>query len=116
MMANRLDPVAVGVPEERGVVGRVIVAQTRRTVVGTACCNAGAPERVHLLPPLRLEAPMPADRFFRPHALADGEIDPVRMVRTRPLAVTEPVVAAADLDDVERLHDRIIEPLGRMHV
>ena len=27
MMANRFDPVAVGIPEERSIVGRVIVAQ-----------------------------------------------------------------------------------------
>jgi hypothetical protein len=38
------------------------------------------------------------------------------MVRARPLAVSEPVVAAADLHDVERLHDRIVEALGRVHV
>jgi hypothetical protein len=35
-MANRLDAIAIGVAQERGVTGRVIIAQTRRAVVGTA--------------------------------------------------------------------------------
>jgi hypothetical protein len=30
----------------------------------------------------------------------------------RPLAIAEPVIAAADLDDIERLHDGVVEPLG----
>jgi hypothetical protein len=34
------------------------------------------------------------------------------MVGVGPFAVAEPTVAAADLDDVERLHDRVVEPLG----
>ena len=45
-------------------------------------------------------------------SLADGEIDPIRMRRPRPFAIAEPVIAAADLHDVKRLHDRIIEALG----
>ena len=30
----------------------------------------------------------------------------------RALAITEPIVAPADLDHAERLHDRVVEPLG----
>src|SRR3954463_8657467 len=109
MMANRPDAVAGVIPEERGIVGRMIVAHAWRTVVGAASGNAGAPERVYLRLPLRLEAPMSADGLLRPDALADGEIDTARILGSCPLAITEPVVATADLDDVERLHDRIIE-------
>src|SRR6185436_4885726 len=106
------DPVAVRVAQERSIVRRVIIARTRRTVVGAAGGNAGVPERVHLGAPLRLEAPVAAEGFLGLRALADGEIDAVRVGRARPLAVTEPVVAAADLDDFERLHDRVVEALG----
>src|SRR4051812_26101874 len=113
MMADRLDPIAVGIPEEGGVIRGVIIAQTRRAVVGAACSNPGVPERVHLGAPLRLKTPVAAEGFLGLWALADGEIDPVRIGRACPLAVAEPVVAAADLDDFERLHDRIVEPLGR---
>jgi hypothetical protein len=54
-----------------------------------------------------------AEGFLGLWALADGEIDPIRIGRARPLAVTKPIVTAADLDDFERLHDRVVEPLGR---
>src|SRR4051794_812469 len=112
VMAHRLDTVAVGVAQEGGVIERVIVAQTRRSVVGAAGGDAGVPERVDLGLPSRLEAPMAAERVFGFWALADGEVDPVRIGRARPLAVAEPVVSAADFDDAERFHDRVVEPLG----
>ena len=56
MMANRLDPVAIGIAQEGGVVGRVIIAQRRSAVVGASRRNSRVPERIHLGPPLRLEA------------------------------------------------------------
>src|SRR5882724_5588380 len=112
-MADCLDPVAVGIAQERRIIRRVMVAQTRRAVVGAAGGNAGVPERVDLGPPLRLETPVAAKGVVRLRTLADGEIDAIRMRGARPLTIAEPAVAAADLDDVERLHDRIIEPLGR---
>ena len=60
LMADRFDPVAVGIPEECGVIGRVIVAQARRSVVAAAGGDPGIPERVDLGSPLRLEAPVAA--------------------------------------------------------
>src|SRR6266481_1224652 len=101
-MADRLDPVAIGVAQERRVIGGVIIPQSRRAVVGAAGRDAGVPERINLGPPLRLEAPAAAEGVIGFCTLADGEIDPVRMRGARPLAVAEPVVAAADLDDIER--------------
>ena len=40
----------------------------------------------------------------------------VNSEKAKALAKLGAEVVAADLDDVECLHDRIIEPLGRMHV
>jgi len=78
--------------------------------------DARVPESIHLRARLRLETPMAAVGVFRLRSLADREVDPIRMRRARPPAVAEPVIAAADLDDFERLHDRIIEALGRGNV
>src|SRR5665213_2813342 len=111
-MANRLDAVAVGIPEERRIIGGVIVANAGRTVIAAAGGNAGIPERVDLGPPFRLEAPVAAEGIFRLRALADRDIDAVRVGRPRPLVIAQPVLAAADLDDAERLHDGVVETLG----
>src|SRR4051812_33348571 len=116
VMANRFDPVPVGIPEERRVIGGVILAQTRRAVTAAAGSDARVPERIALGPPLRLEAPVAAGALFRLLALVDRDVDPVRIGGARPFAVTQPVVAAADLDDVERLHDGVVEALGGGHV
>src|SRR5260221_6334788 len=113
VMAYCLDPVAVGIAQERCIIRRVMVAQARRAVVGAAGGNVRIPERIDLGPPLRLAAPPAADGVVRLRTRADGEIDAVRMRGARPFAIAEPAVAAADLDDVERLHDGVVEPLGR---
>src|SRR4051795_11142798 len=113
MMADRLDPVAVGVAQERRVVRRVIVAQARRTVVGAPGCDAGVPEGIDLGPPFRLETPVAAEGLVGLGAFANGEIDPVRISRSRALAIAQPIVAAANLDHFESLHDGVVEPLGR---
>src|SRR5712671_1080195 len=97
-MADRLDPVAVGVTQERAIVRRVIIAQARRPVVGAAGRSAGVPERVDLRLPSRLEAPMAAERLVGLWTFADGEIDAVRIGGARTLAVPQPVVATANLD------------------
>jgi len=34
------------------------------------------------------------------------------MISVGPLTIAEPADAAADLDDVERFHDRVVEALG----
>src|SRR2546423_4617083 len=111
-MANGLDAVAIGVAQERGVIGRVVIAQSGRAIVAAAGLNAGVPERIDLGSPLRLEAPMAARAVLRFRTLVDRDVHPVRIRRARPLAITEPVLAAADLDHPERLHDRVIEALG----
>jgi hypothetical protein len=98
-MADGFDPVAVGIPEERPIIGRVIVAQARRAVIAAAGGNAGVPEGIDLGPPLRLEAPVPADGVFGFWALADGEVDALRIGGARAFAIGQPVIAAADLDD-----------------
>jgi len=59
-MAHGLDAVAIGIPQKRAVIGRVIIAQARRAVVGAAGGDAGVPKRVDLRAPLRLEAPVAA--------------------------------------------------------
>ena len=112
-MTDRFDPAAVGIAQESRIIRGVIVAQARRAVVGAAGRDAGVPERIDLGSPLRLETPVAAEGVVGFHALADGEIDAVRLGGARPLAIAEPVVTAADLDDVECLHDGVIEPLGR---
>jgi hypothetical protein len=97
VMADRLDPVAVGIPEERPVIGCVIIAQARRTVVAAAGGDAGVPEGIDLGPPLRLEAPVAAKGLVGFGALADGEVDAFRMGCARAFAIAQPVIAAADL-------------------
>jgi hypothetical protein len=87
----------------------VIVAQPGGPVVLATSGDAGVPERVDLLAPLRLEAPVTTKGFLRSWPLADGEIDAVRIGWPRPLTIAEPVVAAADLDDIERLHNGVVE-------
>src|SRR5689334_4811433 len=113
MMADRLDAVAVGVAKEGGVIGGVITAQSRRSVIGAAGRDAGIPERIDLALPARLEAPVAAERFFRLRPLADRDVDTVRIGRPRPFAIAEPVLAATDLDHAECLHDGVVERLGR---
>jgi hypothetical protein len=108
-----LDFVAVGIAQEGAVVGGMIVAQAGWPVVGAAGGDAGVPERVDVAARFGLEAPMPAGGFIRPRALVDGDVDAIRMVGVSAFAVAEPAVAAADLDDFERLHDRVVEVLGR---
>jgi hypothetical protein len=55
---------------------------------------------------------VPAEGLIGFCALADREVDAFGIGGARPFAITEPVVAAADLDHLERLHDRVIEALG----
>src|SRR5262245_36678765 len=112
MMADRLDAVAVGITEEGRIIGSVIAAQARRAIIGAASRNAGVPEGIDLALPARLEAPVPAEGLFRLRALADRDIDAVRIGSPRPLAIAEPVLAPADLDHAERLHDGVVEALG----
>jgi hypothetical protein len=73
-MANGFDPVAVGVAQERGIIGRVIIAQAGRPLVAAAGCYPGVAEGVDLGPPLRLEAPVPAGGVIGLCALADREM------------------------------------------
>ena len=47
-MANRLDLVAVGIAQERAIIGGVIVAKAGRPVIGAAGGDTGVPERVDL--------------------------------------------------------------------
>lgn len=46
MMTHGLDPIAIGIAQERAVIGCMIVAQAGWAVVGTASRDTGAPERV----------------------------------------------------------------------
>jgi len=59
-----LDLVAIGIAQERAVIGRMMVAQAGSTVVGTASRDTGVPERVDLASRFRLEAPMPGGGLF----------------------------------------------------
>src|SRR5436190_1471439 len=115
-MADGFDPVAVGVAQKCRVIGSVIAAQARRPVIGAAGGHAGIPERIDLALPARLEAPVAACGVVRLLALADGDIDTIRIGRPGTFAVAEPILAAADLDDAKRFHDRIIEALGSRDV
>jgi hypothetical protein len=64
----------------------------------------------------RLEAPVAAEGLFGFWAFADREVDTLRKSGARPFAVTQPVIAAANLDNVERFHDRVLEALGRGNI
>src|SRR5450631_3569793 len=112
-MADGLDPVAVGVAQEGAVIGRVIMAQAGRTVVAAPGGDAGIPERIDLGPRLRLETPVPAEGVIGFGALADREVDAFRKSGACPFAIAQPVIAAADLDDLKRFHDRVVEGFGR---
>ena len=72
-MAHRLDAVAVGVAQESGIVGRVIVPQPRRAIIGATGGDAGIPERVDLGLPSRLEAPVAAKRVVGFCTFTDGD-------------------------------------------
>src|ERR1700730_15529975 len=111
-MAHRFDPVAIGVAHESAIMGLVIVAQARRAVIAAARRYSGVPEGIDLGPPLRLEAPVAAGGVFGFWGLADGEVDALRISGARALAIAQPVIAAADLDDLEHFHDRVVERLG----
>src|SRR5262249_11979658 len=52
------------------------------------------------------------ERVVRLLTLADRDVDAVGIRWPRPLAVTEPVLTAADLDHAQRLHDGVVEALG----
>jgi hypothetical protein len=66
VMANGLDPVAVGVAQERCIIGGVIIAQAGWTLVAAAGGYPCVPEGVDLGPRLRLEAPVPAGGVVGP--------------------------------------------------
>src|SRR5216684_5379984 len=112
-MADGFDPVAVGVAQKRSVIGCVIIAQARCTVIAAAGGDAGIPEGIDLGPPLRLEAPVAAKGVFGLWPFADGEVDALGISGARAFAMAQPVIAAADLDDLKRFHDRVVEALGR---
>lgn len=48
LVADRLDLVAIGIPEECAVVGGMIVAQAGWAVIGAAGSDTRVPERVDL--------------------------------------------------------------------
>src|ERR1700681_3487005 len=98
-MANRFDPVAVGIPQERRIIRPVIAAHAGRTVIDAAGGDAGIPERIDLGPPFRLEAPVAAGGVFRLRSLADRDVDAIGISRPRALAIAQPILAAADLYD-----------------
>jgi len=50
--------VAVGIAQERAVVGGMIVAQAGWPIIHAASGDAGAPERVYLVSRVCLEAPV----------------------------------------------------------
>jgi len=97
VVADRLDPVAVGIPEERGVIGWMIVAQPGPTVIAATGGDPRVPERVDLRARLRLETPVAARTRFGLRARVDGDVNPIRMVGAGAFAVAQPVVTAADL-------------------
>src|SRR3954470_9584166 len=124
-MTHRLDLVAVGIAQKCAVVGSMIVAQAGWPVVGAARGDTGVPERVDLVSRLRLEAPVAAGGLVGLRAAVNGDVDAIWMVgggtfaggeaaggAAGTFAVAEPAVAAADLDDFERFHDRVVETLG----
>ena len=57
--------VAVGIAQERAVVGGMIVAQAGWPIIHAASGDAGAPERVYLVSRVCLEAPVTAGGFVR---------------------------------------------------
>src|SRR5665811_885691 len=73
---------------------------------------SNALEGINLGPPLRLEAPVTAQGVIGPGALADRDVDALRVSGTCPFAITQPVLAAPDLDDTEHVHDGVVEALG----
>src|SRR5207237_10116078 len=94
-MADGFDPVAVGVTQKCRVIGSVIVAQARRPVIGAASGDAGIPECIDLALPARLEAPVATRGVVRLRALADGEIDTIRIGSPGAFAIAEPSPPAA---------------------
>jgi len=90
----------------------MVVTQAGLPIIRAAGGDAGAPERVDLVSRLCLEAPVPARGLVRFRAPVDGDADAIRILRVSPFTIAEPAVAAADLDHVERLHDRVVEPFG----
>src|ERR1700738_3653442 len=92
-MADGFDPVAVGIPEERRVIRGVIIAQARRTVIAPAARDPCAPEGIDLAPPLRLEGPVAAGGLIGLGALADRDVDPLRISGAWAFAITQPVLA-----------------------
>src|SRR4051812_13343921 len=93
LMTHGFDPVSVGVPEERRIIRPVIIPEAGRAVIAAAGGYACIPERIALRPPLRLEAPMPAECLVGLVALADRDVDAIRISRPRPLAISQPVFA-----------------------
>ena len=104
------------IPTERRIIGSVIAAQTGRSVVAAARCDACIPECINLGLPLRLEAPVTTGVLVGLRPFADRDVDAIRMSRPRAFAVAKPVVAATDFHDTQRIHDRVVEALGRGNV
>src|SRR4051794_5507883 len=114
-MTNGFKPVVVGVAQEGGIVGFMIVAQPRRTIVTAASGNACTPERVDLNPCLRLETPVASVGVVWVRSLSNGKINPVRVIRSCAFAIAKPIITPAHLQNAKRGHDRIVKFLSRCY-
>jgi hypothetical protein len=115
-MTDGFDPVAVRIAQEGCVIGRVIPAQTRCTIVAAAGRQTGRPERVDYCSRPRLEAPMTGIGLVRRRPFPDCDIDSVRVNGIGPLAIANPIWTTSDFDDAERVHHRVIKPFRGNHV
>ncbi len=105
------------VAHEGRIVGRVIgdaapgAPSSRPPAARPSCQNASTCARVAALKhQWRLET------ILDWATAADRDVDMLRMIRPRPFAIAQPVVAAPDLDDAQRRHDRIVERLSGRNV
>ncbi len=112
-MANRFDPVAEGIEQERAVVMRmVLLTDARRAIVFPAVSQSASVELAHLSPVARLETPVTRRVEIRLRRLVDGKAGMKILVGIAPHAITERIGPVIDFGDPEGVHDRIIERSG----
>ncbi len=108
-MVDRFNFVAFWIAQECSVVLRMIISQSRRTVVSSSGRNPGGVERVNLLDGRSPEAPMTAGIGRCVRGLIDAEVRMVVVIRLVPFPKTDGIVPLEGDDRSESGHDTEVE-------
>lgn len=105
VMVDRLKLVALGITQECGVILRMIIAQSRRTIIASSGREPGGMERTDLLDGRSPKAPVAARISRCAHGLIDAEVSMAIVIRPVPFPKTDGVVSLVGDDRSKSGHD-----------